>query len=143
MLYLLGPRRIEYEEETIFDKLKETVWQHVLIISLDIKEPWGNVNISLNGSQYFHDLNLYSVGIHSFIDLRLFKGLSLNFSGGTSRIRDQIYISKAGLSPEEILLRRRALQTDYDYFGMVGFSYRFGSIYNNAVNPRMGGGFYF
>jgi hypothetical protein len=140
-LYRVGPQWIEYEEITIFDKLKERIWQHALDVSLDIKETWGNVSISLNGSQYLHDLNLYSIGVYSFIDVRLFKGLSLNFSGGTSRIHDQLYISKAGLTPEEVLLRRRALQTDYDYFGMVGFSYRFGSIYNNAVNPRMGGGF--
>ncbi len=140
-LYRIGPQWIEYEEQTIFNKLEETVWQHALTVSLDIKETWGSISVSLNGSQYFHDLALYSIGVYSSVDLRLFKGLSLNFSGGTSRIRDQLYISKAGLTSEEILLRRRALQTDYDYFGMVGFSYRFGSMYNNAVNPRMGGGY--
>jgi hypothetical protein len=141
--YRIGSQWVEYEEETIFDKMKEQIWQHELTVSLDFTETWGNLNISLNGSQYLHDLGLYSLGVYSFLNIRLFRGFSLNLNGGTSRICDQLYISKAGLTPEEVLLRRRALQTDYNYFGMVGFSYRFGSIYNNAVNPRMGGGFYY
>ncbi|MFC1545515.1 hypothetical protein ACFL44_02370, partial [Gemmatimonadota bacterium] len=37
-LYRIGPQWIEYEEETIFNKLEESVWQHALIVSLDIKE---------------------------------------------------------------------------------------------------------
>ena len=37
---------------------------------------------------------------------------------------------------EEILLRLRQLATDYSYYTSVGFSYRFGSAFNNVVNPR-------
>jgi hypothetical protein len=40
---------------------------------------------------------------------------------------------------EEILLRRRQLATRYSYYGSVGLSYTFGSIFSNVVNPRFGG----
>jgi len=41
-----------------------------------------------------------------------------------------------GASLEEILLRRRELETSYYYYFSIGLSYTFGSIYNNVVNPR-------
>ena len=36
----------------------------------------------------------------------------------------------------DVLLRRRALLTGFQYFTHFGVSYTFGSIYNNVVNPR-------
>jgi hypothetical protein len=36
------------------------------------------------------------------------------------------------------LLRRKQLETSYNYYAYVGISYSFGSIFNNAVNPRFG-----
>lgn len=41
---------------------------------------------------------------------------------------------------EEILLSRKQLQTDYTYSTSLSLSYSFGSIFNNLVNPRLGGG---
>ncbi len=38
------------------------------------------------------------------------------------------------------LLRQRQLLTGYQYFFNFGFGYSFGSIFNNIVNPRFGGG---
>jgi len=32
------------------------------------------------------------------------------------------------------------LRTSYEYWGGFGLSYTFGSVYNNVVNPRFGGG---
>ena len=56
--------------------------------------------------------------------------------GDYSRIRDQINLRKGSASPEEVLLRQRQLATGFSYFFGFGVSYRFGSIYNNVVNPR-------
>jgi hypothetical protein len=56
------------------------------------------------------------------------------------RIRDQLYLSLEGATDEEILLRQKQLATSYRYFTSFGISYRFGSIFNNVVNPRFGGG---
>jgi hypothetical protein len=72
-------------------------------------------------------------------DVRLFKGLSLNFFASGSRVRDQLNIRDRTGTPEEILTREIEQLTAFRYFGSVGLSYTFGSIYNNVVNPRFGG----
>jgi hypothetical protein len=67
----------------------------------------------------------------------LVRGLSLTAIASIARIKDQIYLGKAGLTPEEILLRQRELGTDYRYSSSLGFSYTFGSVFSNVVDPRM------
>jgi hypothetical protein len=69
-------------------------------------------------------------------DIRLFRGFSLNVQGSASRVRNQLYLPAGEATDEEVLLRLRRLQTGYRYRMQVGFSYQFGSIYNNVVNPR-------
>ena len=69
-------------------------------------------------------------------DVRLFRGFTLNVEGSYSRVRDQIYLAAGGATDEEVLLRVRRLQTGYRYRTLVGFSYQFGSIFNDVVNPR-------
>jgi hypothetical protein len=54
-------------------------------------------------------------------------------------LRDQLYLSAKGATAEQILLRQRQLETSYRYFYNIGIQYRFGSIFNNVVNPRFGG----
>ena len=61
----------------------------------------------------------------------------MNASG--SLIRNQLYLPKKDLTDEEILLQRRQLATDSRYRVSFGFSYTFGSIFNNVVNPRFDG----
>ena len=73
------------------------------------------------------------------INFRVFRGLALSLSGSASRIRDQIFLPAAGLTPEEILVERRPLETDFRLSLSFGVSITFGSIYNNVVNPRFAG----
>ena len=68
--------------------------------------------------------------------MRLFRGLSLNTNGKLSLVHDQLYLRAGTASDEQILLRRQRLATGYRYEFTVGFSYQFGSIFNNGVNPR-------
>lgn len=58
--------------------------------------------------------------------------------GGASLIHDQLNLVKQDLTTDEILLQRKELATQYQFFTSFGFSYTFGSIYNNVVNPRFG-----
>jgi hypothetical protein len=53
-------------------------------------------------------------------------------------IHDQLSLPKEDIATEEILLQRKQLATQYQYWASIGFSYTFGSIYNNIVNPRFG-----
>ncbi len=137
--YNIGVNRFKYDEETIFFKTAETLLDESLAASLDARQPWGSVSVSLEGAHYLDDFAKNRVELFSNFDVRLFKGLSMNFFGSVSRVRDQRFLPAGGATPEEVLLQRRALATNYRYFGSVGFSYSFGSIFNNVVNPRFGG----
>lgn len=137
-LYRIGFNTVKYREETIYDKMSENLWKQNLSITLDIKEKWGSISTTLGGSHYFHDVSKYRLTLFNILNLRLFKGLNFFAFGGGSRIRDQLSLEKGELSLDEVLLRRRQLQTSYDYFFSIGLSFTFGSIYTNVVNPRFG-----
>jgi len=137
-LYKIGFNSLRYREETIYNKLKETLLNESLSVTFDIKEKWGSISTSLSGSHYFHDFGKNRINIFSIINLRLFKGFSFFAFGGGSRIRDQLSLPKGEATFEEVLLRRQQLETSYNYFFSVGFRFTFGSIYTNVVNPRFG-----
>lgn len=137
--YLLGAHYFDYHEETIYFKMKEQRLTEELNVAYEIKQPWGSINTSLNASHYFHDIKKFNISLHNSIELKLVKGLSLDLYGYITFLRDQLSLPSSGASLEEILLRRRELETSYYYYMSIGISYTFGSIYNNVVNPRFGG----
>ncbi|MGK2961868.1 MAG: hypothetical protein ACSLFK_06930 [Gemmatimonadaceae bacterium] len=136
--YAIGATHSRYEDTTIFDRISETRGDHSLLASLDMRQQWGSISISLAGTALLDDPGKYRINFNPEFDLRLIRGLSLNLFGYVSRLRDQLYLAKGGATDEEILLRRRQLATSYQYFVGAGLSYTFGSIYNNVVNPRFG-----
>ncbi|MBD3413512.1 MAG: DUF481 domain-containing protein [Candidatus Aminicenantes bacterium] len=128
----------KYDEITIFDKTKENLFQQSLNVSLEIKEPWGSAGMRLEGSNYLHDFSKNNLQFEAGISVRVFKGFSFGIDGEYTRIRDQLSLPKEGASKEEILLELKRLATSYDFSLNLRLSYRFGSIYNNIVNPRFG-----
>jgi len=134
--YTLGANRFKYNERTIYDKLEETVADQAFLTRLALRQPWGSTQISFNASSYLHDLARNRYGVDGRIDIRLFRGFTLDVNGNASQVHDQLYLPAGEATDEEILLRRRQLQTSYRYRISVGFSYQFGSIFNNVVNPR-------
>ena len=116
VLYSVGVNSFDYEEQTIFGKLSETRIDQSLLTSLDVKQPWGSASISLEGANYLDDFSQYRAVLFGDLEVRLFRGLSLNLFGSTSYVRDQLYISAGGASTEEVLLRLRELETSYRYF---------------------------
>ena len=145
-LYRVGFHSVRYREKTIYDKTSENLWKESLSVTLDLKEKWGSISTTLSGSHYFHDFSKNRLTLFNILNLRLFKGLSFFAFGGGSRIHDQLFLIKGEANLEEVLLRRRQLETSYDYFFSIGLSFTFGSIYTNVVNPRFGshgyGGFH-
>lgn len=138
ILYGAGTRIFNYIDSTIYNKEKELLFGQKLGIALEFKEKWGSISTSIEGSNYFHDISKKRIEVNTSLNLRLFKGLSLRIYGGASLIHDQINLPKGDVSSEDVLLRRKQLASQYLYWGSVGFSYSFGSIYNNVVNPRFG-----
>ncbi len=138
-LYRIGGKHILYDEETIYFKTEENLLSQGLEISLEFKQPWGTVETTISGSHYFHDFDKNYLSIFSNLSIRLFKGFSVNLFGGFSMIHNQLHLRRQSPNKEDVLLRRYALETNYDYWCSVGFEYAFGSIFNNIVNPRFGG----
>lgn len=138
--YRVGYGYTYYRDTTLYDKIEEGLFGQQLAMALEIRQPWGSINTSLEGSTYLHDFSKYSLRLWAGLYLRIFKGLSLNIRGDAALIHDQLSLPKSDATPEEILLRQRQIASSYDYSINVGFSYTFGSIYNNVVNPRFGNG---
>jgi hypothetical protein len=139
LLYRIGFNSVNYFEETIYYKTSEKLYNESLSIIMEVKEPWGSVSASLQGSHYFHDFEKNRLTFWSHFSFRIFKGLSIYLRGRYQRIRDQLYLPKGEATLEEVLLRRRELQTGYEYSLSIGVSYTFGSVFSNVVNPRFGG----
>ncbi|MBN1639516.1 MAG: hypothetical protein JW866_11140 [Ignavibacteriales bacterium] len=124
-----------YVDETIFFKTKELLFFQKLSVILEFIKNWGSVRLSVSGSSYIHDFDKNSIEVYSNISLMLIKGLALNFNIGYSGIHNQLSLPRYEASVEDVLLRQRELETQYYYWGSIGISYSFGSIYNNIVNP--------
>jgi hypothetical protein len=138
ILYRIGYRFVNYADTTIYDMIQEGRGTHSLAAAYEVLEKWGSVEVGAEYSNYFHDWSKNNLSVDARLNLRVAKGLSLSLSGGASLIHDQLGLVKGGASPEEILLQRKELATQYSYNTSVGLSYTFGSIYNNVVNPRFG-----
>lgn len=138
-LWKPGYNSYRYREQTIYDKTAEGLWGQTFSMALELKEKWGTISNSFEAFHYFNDLQKNHLELDSEFSLRLFKGLSFNLYGSFLRIHDQLSLVKGGASLEEVLLRRTQLATSYNYYGSIGLSYTFGSIFSNVVNPRFNG----
>ena len=138
--WYLAVKHFEYSDTTIYEKINETLFQNRLSLSLAVTQPWGSVSISVFGSHYLNDVLKNHLSFYGSTDLRIFKGLSLNLFIGYELVHDQLSLPKGGASETEVLLHRKEISTSYFLNFNTGLSYRFGSKYNNVVNPRLNGG---
>ena len=138
--YTIGHNYFDYEEETVFFKTSEQLVDHRLVASLSLRQPWGSAYSDVSFTQYLNKLDAYNISAFGSTEIRIFKGLNFNMFASVGRPRDQLYLPRAGATPEEILVRQQQLATTYRYSLNFGLSYSFGSIFNNVVNPRFGSG---
>lgn len=134
--YSIGPEYYDYTEPTIYNRLFETRMRHGLDIEFNQTQKWGNVSLEMGVQQYLHQLKLFNAYLNPNIEWQIFKGLSVDLGGYASFVSDRINIAKSDISDEDILLQIKQLDTDFTYFTYFGLNYRFGSKYNNFVNPR-------
>lgn len=139
-LYSIGYQYNSYIDSTILNQTSEGLFKHELRMAYQIQKKWGSANISLTGSNYFHDFSKNKIELNGFMRLRIVKGLSLSVNGGVAYINDQLNLAKGDLSEAERLLRLKEQATNFSIQGGVSLTYTFGSIYNNIVNPRFGNG---
>lgn len=135
--YALGVLVADYEDTTIYDRTSETRLHHSLTATVDVKQPWGSVRMFLEGSHYLSDVRKNRFLVGGNLQYRVFKGLSVNGSGRIELIHDQLFLPKGGASEQDVLLRRRELETSYRFYVFGGLTYTFGSKFANVVNPRL------
>ncbi len=134
--YVISVESVQYQDTTVFDVLDENLFLHEVSLSYDAREPWGNADVGVGVNHYLDSRRAWSLRVDGSLRYRLFRGFSINLSGEYESLRDQIYLPKEALSDEDILLGRRQLPTEARTEFRVGFSYSFGSVFNNAVNQR-------
>ena len=139
VLYSLGFASFDYEEITLFERTGETHAEQRLEVLAQFKQPWGEINSALEASTFLHDPALHRIDLFGRVEYRVARGLNLTASGGVARVKDQLYVPREDIADEDVLLQRRQLGTDFKFEFEVGFSFTFGSVANNIVNPRMGG----
>lgn len=135
-----GFNRFVYDAITIYGKSEETKWDQSLLTELNLRQPYGSVGISMEFASYLDDPSFYRFSVEADTDIRITRGLSVRFNGNYQLVHDQLYLKRGEATNEEIIARQQQLKTSYRYFISTGLTYRFGSINNNVVNTRFGGG---
>ncbi|MEO5948217.1 MAG: hypothetical protein ABIP79_15475, partial [Chitinophagaceae bacterium] len=85
---------------------------------------------------YLHNWKFFNLQAYTELDIRITGGLSFRIYTAAELTRDQLFLPKEGATPQEVLTRRRQLASGYSFFTNFGITYRFGSKFNNFVNPR-------
>jgi len=136
--YTIGTKYNQYLDTTLYGKTEENLLRHSLGMAYSVVQKWGNIGASVSFSNYLYDFKKNNLYLYLSTSFRIVKGLSFYNYGYFSIIHDQIELPKYDATPEEVLLRIRALESQYNFYFYCGLSYTFGSIYNNVVNPRFG-----
>ena len=138
--YGIGVSAFSYYDTTIFNRLRETLPVQVFSTAFSQNQTWGSVNAGVDAVSYLSDLARRRITYSLGVNVRIVKGLSVNFFGDYESIHDQFYIPKEGITRDDALLRQSQQSTRFSQFFFVGLTYSFGSVFNNVVNPRFGGG---
>lgn len=134
--YGLDIRNNQYFDTTVYNKKSETLAGQNLSIGLSLNQKWGTISGGVTYRNFLNNWKLLNLSFNTQIDVRLTGNLSFFMYAYPSIVRDQIFLPKGDASTDDILARRRQLQSNYNFFMGFGITYRFGSILNNFVNPR-------
>lgn len=135
--YSIGNLNRKYFEETIFDKLEESLYNQSLELGVRVLEPWGSVRAGIEASHFLHDMSKYRLSVNGRLSWRVFKGFAVDLNSRYDYVQDQLSLPKGDASLEDVLLQQRQLATTYGISVSLGLSYSFGSVYNNVVNTRL------
>jgi len=69
--YEVGYSSIQYEEETIFDVIEETLYDHELEAQYAVTQPWGTAFASASVSQFLNQTDQYRFEVGGQLDFRV------------------------------------------------------------------------
>ena len=137
LAYRIGTGKRNYIEKTIYGYEKQNLTSQKLSLNIRFRQKWGNISSYLNATQFLNDGTKKRLSLRSNLDIRVYEGLAVRFSGNINLIREQYSLAAGTTSIEELLLQQREIATDYKTNFSVGLSYTFGSIYNSIINTRL------
>jgi hypothetical protein len=137
-LYSLSYEHSNYYDTTVQGRMSDDLFSQQLDINFSYIKEWGRLSAFASASSYLDDLSKYSVGAGALVSLSVVKGLYVDLSLAASYYQDQISLAQDTPGEGDIYTHQREMQTDFSFSASVGISYRFGSIFNNTVNPRFG-----
>ncbi|MBD3616169.1 MAG: hypothetical protein HUJ22_06300 [Gracilimonas sp.] len=135
-VYIVGAEHRDYTETTIYLEDSETLYSQRLSSRVEFTQPWGSISGRANFQTFMHNFDRNRFEVNMRLNFRIFRGLDLSLSGRYSLINDQLNIPAGDISDAEQLLNLREQFTSYSYGAFIGLEYTFGSIFNQAVNPR-------
>ncbi len=137
-VYEFGFNQFNYIEITQLDKMSEGRMFQRLSAVVDVNQPWGSINATVQGLTFMDKMEQNRLDIRAYLNLRIVEGLSIEIQGGASIVNNQIYLPKSEADQSTVLLGGRQLPTSFFYNTYIGINYTFGSIFNSVVNPRLG-----
>ena len=137
LAYRIGTGKRNYIEKTIYGYENQTLASQTLTLNVRFRQKWGNISSYIDGTQFFNDGTKKRFSLRSNLDIRVFEGLAVRFSGNVSLIREQYSLAAGNTSVEDLLLQQRRIASDYETNFSIGLSYTFGSIYNSIINTRL------
>lgn len=150
LFYRAGPSYNNYIDSGYYDTPEHWLFQQSLSLNAGFIQKWGNFNMNASWDNFLNPFNLDSVkikgrSINTFsiggnIEIRIVKGLSVGISSYANFTKG-IYpnIPRKFFSRDDLLTNTRQYPTAKGLYTYFGINYRFGSIYNNVVNPRFNG----
>lgn len=135
--YRVKANYFNYNELTIYEKLKEWRASESLELTFSLNQPWGEIDLSMEASHYFYDFSKNRLSLESDVSVHVVKGLSIFLELETDFIHDQLYLPAGEITRDEILLKQKKLATNFEFETELGFRYTFGSVYNNIINRRL------
>lgn len=147
LFYRIGPSYNTYIDSGYYNTPEHLVFSQSLSLDVGFTQKWGNLSFSANWNNFLNSFSLDSADIKGrnvntfslggYLEVRIVKGLSFYVSSNANFTKG-IYpnIPRKFFSRDDLLTNTRQYPTQKGLYSYFGINYRFGSIYNNVVNPR-------
>jgi hypothetical protein len=138
ILYSVNYEHSSYKHLTVYDRMHDDLFKHDLSVNFSYYEPWGTIAATAIASAYANDMSQYSIGLSAIGSVRIFRGMSVNLSGGIGYSQNQRTLTMEKASWDKYITGQWEMEQGLSYSINMGISYRFGSKNNNTVNSRFG-----
>jgi hypothetical protein len=132
-------RMNNYYDTSIYLKKQDVFMAQNINTIFSYTQPWGSINAGVFWRNFMNDFSKNNLSLTGAFTTRITKGLNFAVWGNYNFVRNQINIRKGDVSTAQLLVKNTELLSNFNFNGGIGLSYRFGSKFNDAVNPAFKG----